>query len=142
MKIKLFTATKAFITYKNKVLIIRECSEYEDGANISKYDVPGGRVIPGQRFDESLKREINEETGLSVEIKNPFFVNEWLPKVKGEQWQIIGTFFICEASTAQVKIGPDHDDFKWIIPEEYKKYGLIENLFPAFAAYLKNRTLH
>jgi len=136
MEIKLFTATKAFIVYKEKILILRESSQYQDGANINKYDVPGGRVKPGQRFDESLMREIEEETGLKIKIGKPFFVNEWRPVVKGEQWQIIGTFFECSADSDQVTLSQDHDDYQWIEPKNYKNYNLIGNLHPAFESYL------
>jgi 8-oxo-dGTP diphosphatase len=138
MGIKLFTAVKAFIVYNNKILILKESLKYQDGSNIGKYDVVGGRVKPGQRFDESLLREIKEETGLDVSIGKPFFVNEWRPVVKEEQWQIIGTFFECLTDSDQVILSEDHDDFQWIDPSEYKQYNLIENLIPAFESYLEN----
>jgi 8-oxo-dGTP diphosphatase len=137
MEIKLFTAVKAFIVYKNKILILKESLKYQDGSNIGKYDVVGGRVKPGQRFDESLLREIKEETGLDVRIGKPFFVNEWRPVVKEEQWQIIGTFFECSTDSDQVILSEDHDDFQWIDPSEYKQYNLIDNLIPAFESYLE-----
>jgi 8-oxo-dGTP diphosphatase len=137
METKLFAATKAFIVHDGKILILRESSKYADGSNSGRYDVPGGRIKPGQRFDESLLREIKEETGLSVTIGRPFFVNEWRPVVKGEQWQIIGTFFECLAGSDKVKLSEDHDDYLWIKPEDYRKYELIENLRPAFQAYLE-----
>ncbi len=135
---KLFAATKAFIVRDGKVLILKESSKYTDGANAGRFDVPGGRIEPGQRFDESLLREIKEETGLDVKIGRPFFVNEWRPKVRGEEWQVVATFFECFAETDDVILGEDHDEFKWIAPEEYKQYNLIENLHAAFAAYLDN----
>lgn len=137
MGIKLFIATKAFITYHGKVLILRESSKYGDGSNVAKYDVPGGRIKPGQRFDESLLREVKEETGLDVEIGRPFLVSEWRPQVRGEQWQIVGIFFECKTDSNEVKLSKDHDDFQWINPEDYKKYNLIDNLRPAFETYLK-----
>ena len=114
MDIKLFTATKAFIKYRDKVLILRESGNYEDGTNEGSFDVPGGRVKPGQRFDESLRREIEEETGLNVTIGNPFFVNEWHPQKNGEQWQIVGIFFECEADTDQIILSEDHNKYEWI----------------------------
>ena len=137
MDIKLFTATKAFIRHEGKVLILRESAKYGDGSNAGRYDVPGGRIEPGQRFDESLRREIAEETGLTVAIGRPFFVNEWRPVVRGEQWQIVGTFFACDAASPAVTLGEDHDEFLWIDPAKYADYPLIENLRPAFEAYLK-----
>lgn len=139
METKIFCATKAFITREGKVLILRESHQYEDGTNENKYDVVGGRVKPGQRFDESLEREIKEETDLKVKIGRPFFANEWRPKVKGEQWQIIGIFFECESVTDKVALSKDHNDYKWIKPEDYKNYNLIENLYPAFEAYLNKQ---
>jgi 8-oxo-dGTP diphosphatase len=133
---RLFVATKAFIVKDGRVLVVRESSQYEDGANASKFDIVGGRVEPGQRFDESLKREVKEETGLDVKIGKPFFVNEWRPVVKGEEWQIVGIFFECVPDSVNIKLGEDHDAFEWIDPKEYKKYPIIDNLKPVFEAYL------
>ncbi len=132
---RLFVATKAFVVHNGKVLIIRESPNYVTGTNIGKFDVPGGRVEPGQRFDESLQREIREETGLEVKITRPFHTDEWRPVVKGEQLQIVGTYFICEAVTDHVRLGNDHNEYLWIDPSRYQEYPLIDNLKRAFAAY-------
>lgn len=137
MPIKLFIATKAFIIYRGKILIVRESTKYKDGTNSGSYDVPGGRIKPGQKFDKSLLREIKEETGLNVRIGRPFYVGEWRPKVGRESWQIVGTFFECFSRSNKVKLSRDHDDYQWINPKNYKKYKLIGNLRPAFENYLK-----
>ena len=136
METKLFTAVKAFINYNDKILILKESTKYKDGANAGRFDVVGGRVKPGQRFDESLMREIKEETGLSVKIGNPFYVGEWRPVVRGEQWQIVGTFFECISDSDDVVLSEDHEDFEWINPKEYRNFELIENLIPAFEKYM------
>lgn len=136
MEPKLFAATKAFITYNGKIIILKESSNYSDGANAGKFDVVGGRVKPGQHFKESLLREIKEETGLSVHIGKPFHVDEWRPVVKGEQWHIIATFFECQAHTGKVTLSEDHEEAQWINPKEYKKYSIIPNLQATFEAYL------
>jgi len=134
--IKFFMATKAFVIHNDKVLILRESSKYADGVNGGKYDVAGGRVKSGQRFDESLRREIQEETGLGVIVQEPFFVNEWRPIVRDEQWQVVGVFFKCMADSDKVILSEDHDEYVWIDPSEYDKYKLIDNLIPAFKAFL------
>jgi 8-oxo-dGTP diphosphatase len=136
MDFKIFAATKAFIVHEGKVLLLREAGKYEDGTNVGRYDVPGGRVEPGQRFDESLLREIKEETGLEVGVGRPFFVNEWRPLVRGEQWQIIGTFFECFAQNEKVVLSKDHDEYIWIDPKDFKQFNIIENLVPVFLSYL------
>ncbi|MDP2587033.1 MAG: NUDIX domain-containing protein [Candidatus Komeilibacteria bacterium] len=135
MEPKLFVATKAFIKYQDKILIIKESNKYTDGTNAGKFDVPGGRIKPGQRFDESLLREIKEETGLTVTIGQPFFANEWRPVVNDEQWQVVGMFFECQSTTNQVTLSEDHEEYLWIDPTDFKKYNLIENLTLAFESY-------
>jgi 8-oxo-dGTP diphosphatase len=138
MEPKLFVAMKAFIIHDGKVLILRESSKYQEGTNAARYDIVGGRVKPGQRFDESLRREIREETGLEVTLGRPFYVGEWRPVIKGEPAQIVATFFECHADTNEVKLSEDHDDYQWIDPANFRQYNLIPNLVPAFAAYLQS----
>jgi 8-oxo-dGTP diphosphatase len=139
MEVKLWVATKAFLKYKGKILILRESGKYEDGTNAARYDVVGGRINPGQKWDESLLREIKEETGLSAEIGKPFYVGEWRPVVRGEQWQVVGTFFECKVNSDKVTLSKDHDGYLWIKPEDFKKYNLIPNLRPAFESYLQRK---
>ncbi len=130
-------AAKAFIVCNGKVLLIRESSAYMDGTNVGKYDLPGGRITPGEHYKESLVREVEEETGLAVRIGKPFFVSEWRPRIKGEQWHIVGIFFECHADSENCILGKDHDHFFWIAPEDYARYDLIENLRPVFEEYMK-----
>ncbi len=133
---KLFVATKAFINKDGKILVVRESNKYTDGSNAGSYDIVGGRLEPGQHFRDSLLREIEEETGLKVKVGKPFFVNEWRPTVRNEPWHIVGVFFECLAESDQVILSADHDHYKWVDPIQYKESGLIENLHPAFEAYL------
>jgi len=136
MQPRLFVATKAFILYQSKVLLIRESSKYDVGVHAGKFDVVGGRITPGEHVDEATLREIEEETGLKVKLGKPFFVNESWPVVNGEQWQIIRIFYESFADANQVTLSKDHDQHIWIDPKEYKKHGVIENLHPAFEAFL------
>lgn len=138
---KLFIATKAFIVYQGKILIVREASTYATGTQIGKYDVVGGRLQPGEHFDDGLKREALEEVGLTIEVGKPFFVNESWPMIKGEQHQIVRVFFRCEAKTTTVKLSQDHDDFQWIEPHYYFQYPVIDNLIPAFQTFITRASL-
>ena len=139
MEPKLFIATKAIVIHNGRVLLLRESESYEDGTNTGRYDLPGGRLKSGERFDEALLREILEETGLRVKIMKVVTVSEWRPVVRGEQWQIVGIFFECHSHSSEVRVGSDHDAYEWIDPIEYLKYGIIENLKPVFAEYLRQR---
>src|SRR3989338_5321969 len=119
MEPKLFVATKAFINFRGKILILRESNTYTDGTNAEKYDVAGGRLTPGEKFNDALQREIKEETGLDVDIGKPFHIGEWRPVVRGEQWQVVGIFFECFAKSEEVILSEDHDGYEWIDPKHY-----------------------
>ncbi|MFB6180464.1 MAG: NUDIX domain-containing protein [Candidatus Nanohalobium sp.] len=137
---KTFTAVKAFVeNSEGEVLILRESSNYDEGDNAGKWDVPGGRIEAGERFDESLKREIKEEAGLEAEIEKPFHADEWRPEVNGEKWQITGTYFTAEAKTSDVELSEDHEEYAWIDPENFSDYKLIGGLEKAFRKYLEER---
>lgn len=137
MTVKQFVAVKAFIEHDGKVLILRESSVYGDGTNAGRYDVPGGRLSRGERWDEALLREIGEETGLSVAIGAPFALGEWRPMVGGEEWQVVGVYVRCRSDTDRVTLGGDHDDSLWIHPEEHPQHPLIPGLNAVFGEYLK-----
>lgn len=134
---KLFVAAKAIIEYNGKILILRESGSYEDGTSDGRYDVCGGRLQPGEKLADALKREVREETGLEIEMGDVIAVNEWMPVVRGEQWQIIGIFFACRASSDQVRLSSDHDAYLWIDPTKYEEYPVIENMKPVFTKYVE-----
>lgn len=134
---KQFVAVKAFINHKGKILIIREAPIYKGGTNIGKYDVIGGKIKPGEKYDQALLREAEEEVGISeITVGKPFYVSEWRPIINGEQMQIIGIYFECFSKNDRVKLLDVFDDYLWIYPRDYKKCKLIPNLVPAFEAYL------
>ncbi len=53
----------AFIPYEGRIAVIKKPS-YPDGA----WRVPSGGIRKGESFEEGLRREVREETGLSVEM--------------------------------------------------------------------------
>lgn len=139
MSIKQFISTKAFIFHQNKVLILREADAYEDGYNAGTYEIPGGRIEPGEPFDAGLLREIKEEAGLtSITVGKPFFVGEYRPVVRGEQWQVVAIYFECSTATDKVTLSKDHDSYEWIDPKNYEDYPLKPSSKKAFVEFLKN----
>jgi ADP-ribose pyrophosphatase YjhB (NUDIX family) len=59
-----------------KVLILREADTYEEGANVGRWGVPGGRLEPEEPWQDGLRREVSEETGLKIEIVKPLYIGE------------------------------------------------------------------
>jgi len=136
MEPKLFVAMKAFIVHDGKVLILRETEQNVKNISTHHYGCVGGRMKPGEKFEDCLRREVREETGLKIEIGRPFFVGEWRPVVKGEPWQVVAVYFACTTDSANIQLTDEHDDYQWINPADYKSYQLYDNVIPAFETYL------
>jgi 8-oxo-dGTP diphosphatase len=139
-KIQQRIACKAAIRYNDKLLILREAPTNEDGTNIGKYQLPGGRIEAGEPFMDGLKREIFEETGLNTTIGAPFYVGEWFPNIRGIQNHIVAIFFECEAVSDQVMLSDEHDHHEWIDPREYTNYNLMSPEDKAIDAYLQRQS--
>ena len=90
------------------------------------WDFPKGHIEEGEKEDETVKREIKEETGIEdVKIIEGF--KEWIKYAfrqtygleKGEKkkapWVFkIVTFYLAETKTKEVKISFEHTGYKWL----------------------------
>jgi 8-oxo-dGTP diphosphatase len=133
-------ATKALIVNdQGKILVLRE-AVYDDGTNTGRYHLPGGRINPGEAFIDGLRREVIEETGLEIEGGKPLYVGEWWPVIKDIPNQIVAIFFVCKPLTTQVRLSEEHDEFKWISPEEALELDLMEPEDKVIETYIKDRT--
>lgn len=120
-------ATKAVIVRDDgKLLIVREAATYGDGTQRGRYHMPGGRVEIGENFEDALRREVREETGLEIEFGRPIYVGEWRPVIRGVPHQIVGIFFICKPKTTDVKLSAEHDDFQWINPSQQDEFDVMD----------------
>lgn len=125
--ITLRVAAKAVITdSQGNVLLLREANTYGDGTNIGSYGIPGGRLNPGESYEDGLRREVKEETGLDIEPSHPIFVGEWRPIIKEIPHQIIAIFTVCKAKHKRVRLSEEHDDYKWVKPHAPGKISIME----------------
>lgn len=121
-------ATKALITREDgRFIILREASTYNEGTIEGKWHLPGGRLEIGENYQDGLLREVKEETRLEIKIFNPIYVGEWRPVIKGVQNQIVAIFFYCTTDTDKVILSDEHDAYRWVNPQESKKYDIMEN---------------
>lgn len=120
-----------------KILILREAATNPSGNHPGKYHLPGGRLEPGESFHDALRREIQEETGITdITVQYPVHVDEWRPTIQGEPTQIVGMFIFCRTTATDVVLSNEHDEQHWIDPAEYNSYDLLEAERKAIQAYL------
>jgi len=138
-----FSALKAVIKGpEGEILLLRESGDYEEGTNEGSFDLPGGRIEPGEEPREALKREIREETGLCVELEKPFHTAEWRPEVGGETWQVIGTYLSATTETRDVELSEDHSGCRWVKPGDTENLELISGLKEVLKSYARTQNEH
>lgn len=83
---------------------------HNNGVKKDLWELPGGRMDFGETAEETLKREILEETGLVVRpIK---LLDTW--NLVDENYQITGIIYLCQLEEGEVRLSDEHDEFKWI----------------------------
>lgn len=122
----LFEVTvKAVIVRDEKdVLLFRRSKEMKFFPG--KYDLPGGSVENGETLQEAMLREIQEETGLEVEIGPIVYAFDFEKdgKEKNEVGHGKGIRFVAFYKSGEVKLNDENDTFEWVdIDEAIKKVG-------------------
>jgi len=117
----------AIIRKGNKILLVHERRDkpYEKCKGL--LSLPAGKVEKGESLEEAVKREVKEETGLSV-ISSRFVSALFLTT---ESEDILGLIFECKCK------GKANEFCMWLPIEEVFKMKLRFGMKEAIESYLK-----
>lgn len=79
------------------------------------WSVPGGGLNYGEKIEDALKREMLEETGLTVRVGPLFYVSEFIQN----PFHAVELYFLCEMKSGKLGVGfdPEFGDGKQIIKD-------------------------
>ncbi len=97
------------IIFKNKILLTRRGREPYKGW----WDFPGGFMDHGETPEETLKREIKEETGLKISIKKLIGIYPGLYPQKFDPVHILSIAYYAVAKTDKITPADDVEIGKW-----------------------------
>ena len=81
------------------------------------WEYPGGKVEKGETDEESLKRELYEEFGIAVRVKN-HLINSFY---RYEKINVNLKAYLVDHVSGEFTL-TDHDAIKWIDSKEFGKY--------------------
>lgn len=105
-----------------------------------KYVIPGGHIEPGESAEAALKREVKEETGLSVfNIKFVGMQEFIFDKAFWKKRHFIFLDYACKANSEKVKLNSEAEEFIWAHPKRALKMPIEPYTRRAIKEYLKRK---
>ena len=80
----------------------------------------------GETLEETLVREVMEETNLTVEPGK--IITSW--DLMQAHRQISGVIFLCQNKSGEIKLSNEHKDYQWITKDK------LNMLYPIFSSRL------
>ena len=125
---KLFqVGVKALVTNKNgKVLLLKAAKGFHD----AHWDLPGGRIEDNQTPEDALRREIEEEIGVS-EVMNIVFHSGCISNFEmtfndlGTVGLVLMAYEVVLPEDITIRLSDEHTDYQWVdrsnLPEMLKE---------------------
>ena len=92
-----------------------------------KWDLPGGTVEAGETVEETLLREVREETNLNIKPLYPIYVYNNLDQLPIRQ--TIQIVYLCECldeNNDVIRLNSlEHEEYKWIDFSELNRFDCI-----------------
>ncbi len=119
---------KGVIRRGDRVLLLHRREDPDLAPDL--WDLPGGGVEVGDDLEESLAREVREETGFLAKVGRP--VHAWIARSRFTTGRRITSVIVCyECSTRTTRaprLAPEeHTEFRWVRLQEIGRYRLPPN---------------
>jgi len=114
------------ITADHKVLLLHRPDQI-------RWDLPGGGVDDGETLVEAYTREIQEETGMTIDNAEPVYTYlRIVPDKKIKLIQYVLTRHTADSSTIKVTLSKEHDSYQFFDLEDENFPILITSYQEAF----------
>lgn len=110
-------------------LLLRYPARASSRSKREYWDFPKGHIDSGETIEDTVKREVQEETGLTdIKLKEGFQIKIRYYLTKNNQ-KVLKTvvFLLAETKTKDIKISDEHTGFQWLSYEEALKQLMFKN---------------
>ena len=114
-------AVRGICEFNGKVLLLKIMSKSSHDAG--RWEIPGGKVKKCEYFDNALKREYLEETGIDIDVDSLLSVvrRDYTACKTGEDVKAIQLIMKVTCQSDEVKISEEHDDYGWFSYSEVEE---------------------
>lgn len=113
--VKFHITVKGIVVFQSKILVMKRARPSSDG--LGYWELPGGGLEYGETPNKALIRELEEETGLAIEIIKPAYT---FTKIR-DDYQTIGIGYVCKANHGDVILSDEHTEYRFCSLEEAKE---------------------
>lgn len=115
---KMRQVTAAVIEKDGKILIARR----KKGDHLeNKWEFPGGKLEPGETPEEGLRRELEEEFGMNIEVRE--FIGSSRFTYPHASIELLAYRAVCLSDEWSVR---EHEEVRWVPVEELGRYDFSE----------------
>ncbi len=119
-------ATGAVCFHNGRVVLLRR----RDDADVypSIWELPSGRVEPGETIEKALRREVLEETGLFVKIDACVGYFFYTSKEDQRYIQLNHFCSLNNSNPNDLRVSSEHAEAKWVILKDAFNFDCSENV--------------
>jgi len=121
---KTYFVVTGVVKLNSKVLILKKSPT--DYNHPNRWSFCSGYVKEFESAEETVLREIKEETGLNAKITKSGKLLQIYDKNKGKNWVVM--VFLCEVKSRNVNLDHENTEFRWINYKDIKKYETVPGL--------------
>ena len=121
---KTYFVVTGVVKTKGKVLILKKSPKDYNYPN--KWSFCSGYVKEFEPAEDTVLREIKEETGLNAKIVKKGKLFQKNDKSNGKHWVIMP--FLCKVKSRNVNLDHENVEFRWISHKDIKNYPTVPGL--------------
>jgi 8-oxo-dGTP diphosphatase len=121
-----------------EILLMQRSSTVDHAAGV--WEGISGRMHQGEDPVDALRREIQEETGITeVEIVQPIWVNHFFRGPRLPAYEVVYIAYWCRTDDRAVTLSDEHADYCWVTTDEAIRLTETSGIQPSIEAFRASR---